>query len=231
MPIPLSARKRTATRDRIAAAAAELVAANGLVATTVERIAERAKVGRATFFRYFSSKEDAVADGISRQWLGHITAAVARQPPALSAQEAVVAAFADLGDGFAQISDQVRELAILTRSSPALSAWTLQIYLGYESAIAELVAPRLSCPAPQRPRSSPASSAEPRLSCPAPQRPRSSPASSAEPRLSCPAQDPRPRLIGALAMASLRIALDDWLMHGGSLPDRVQSALSSLHVQ
>jgi AcrR family transcriptional regulator len=211
MPIPLSARKRTATRDRIAAAAAELVAANGLVATTVERIAERAKVGRATFFRYFSSKEDAVADGISRQWLGHITAAVARQPPALSAQEAVVAAFADLGDGFAQISDQVRELAILTRSSPALSAWTLQIYLGYESAIAELVAPRLSCPAPQRPRSSPASSAEPRLSC--------------------PAQDPRPRLIGALAMASLRIALDDWLMHGGSLPDRVQSALSSLHVQ
>jgi AcrR family transcriptional regulator len=211
MPIPLSARKRTATRDRIAAAAAELVAANGLVATTVERIAERAKVGRATFFRYFSSKEDAVADGISRQWLGHITAAVARQPLALSAQEAIVAAFADLGDGFGQISDQVRELAILTRSSPALSAWTLQIYLGYESAIAELIAPRLSCPAPQRPRSSPASSAEPGLDA-AP-------------------DDPRPRLIGALAMASLRIALDDWLVHGGSLPDRVQSALSSLLVQ
>jgi AcrR family transcriptional regulator len=191
MPIPLSARKRTATRDRIAATAAELVAANGLVATTVERIAEQAKVGRATFFRYFSSKEDAVADGISRQWLGHITAAVARQPPALSAQDAVVAAFADLGDGFGQISDQVRELAILTRSSPALSAWTLQIYLGYESAIADLIAPRVDA-APD---------------------------------------DPRPRLIGALAMASLRIALDDWLVHGGSLPDRVQSALSSLLVQ
>lgn len=190
-PIPLSARKRTATRDRIATAAAELVAGNGLAATTVERIAEQAGIGRATFFRYFSSKEDAVADGISRQWLGHITAAVARQPPGLSAQEAVVAAFAELGDGFGQISDQVRELAILTRSAPVLSAWTLQIYLGYESAIAELVAPRLRAET----------------------------------------QDPRPRLIGALAMASLRIALDDWLAYGGSLPDRVQSALSSLVVR
>jgi AcrR family transcriptional regulator len=190
VPIPLSARKRAATRDRMSAAAAELVVANGLAATTVERSAERAEVGRATFFRYFSSKEDAVADGISRQWLGHITAAIARQPQAMSAQEAVVAAFADLGDGFTSISKQVRELAILTRSSPALSAWTLQIYLGYEAAIAELIAPRLEAET----------------------------------------DDPRPRLIGALAMASLRIALDDWLVHGGSLPDRLQSALSSVVV-
>jgi hypothetical protein len=42
--------------------------------------------------------------------------------------------------------------------------------------------------------------------------------------------DPRPRLIGALAMASVRIALDDWLLHGGSLPVRVRSALSALRV-
>ncbi|MET0699892.1 MAG: TetR family transcriptional regulator [Mycobacterium sp.] len=189
-PVAVSVRKRTATRDRIAVAAAELVAAQGLAATTVERIAERAQIGRATFFRYFSSKEDAVADGISRQWLGHITAAIARQDPELSAHQAVVAAFADLGDGFGQISDQVRELAILTRSSPALSAWTLQLYLSYETAIAELVAPRLK----------------------------------AGP------EDPRPRLIGALAMASLRLALDDWLVHGGSLPDRVRIALSALSV-
>jgi hypothetical protein len=43
--------------------------------------------------------------------------------------------------------------------------------------------------------------------------------------------DPRPRLIGAMAMASVRIALDDWLEHGGSLPQRVRAALSSLAVQ
>ena len=82
-------------------------------------------------------------------------------------------------------------MATLTRSSPALSAWTLQIYVRYETAIAELVAPRVADRAPD---------------------------------------DPRPRLLGALAMASIRIALDDWLRHGGSLPDRVRTALASLSV-
>jgi len=147
--------------------------------------------GRATFFRYFSSKEDAVAEGLTKHWLDLITAAIARQPAGLSAGDAVVAGFTELGDGLADISNQVRELATLTRSSPALSAWTLQIYVRYEAAIADLVAPRLGEPAPD---------------------------------------DPRPRLLGALAMASIRIALDDWLRHGGSLPDRVRTALASLSV-
>jgi hypothetical protein len=54
-------------------------------------------------------------------------------------------------------------LATLTRSSETLDAWTLHIYVRYESAIAELIAPRM---------------------------------------LGLSAQDPRPRLIGALAMAA-----------------------------
>ena len=43
-PIPLNIRKRQATRDRIAAGAATLVAADGLAAPTVERIAAEAEV-------------------------------------------------------------------------------------------------------------------------------------------------------------------------------------------
>ena len=43
-------------------------------------------------------------------------------------------------------------------------------------------------------------------------------------------QDPRPRLIGALAMAAVRIALDDWLSHGGSLPDRVGQGLAAISI-
>lgn len=187
----LTVRRQRATRARIAAAAAERVAEYGLAGATVEQIANAAEVGRATFFRYFSSKEDAVAEGITTRWLDSITDALARQPADLSAGEAVVAAFADLGDGFDAISDEVRDLATLTRSSPALSAWTLQIYLRYEAVIADLVAPRLSDAAPD---------------------------------------DPRPRLIGAMAMAAVRIALDDWLAHHGSLPARVRDALSSLRV-
>jgi AcrR family transcriptional regulator len=187
----LSERKRTATRERIAAVAAQLVASVGLAGATVNRIADTAAIGRATFFRYFNSKEDAVAEGMNAHWLQRITTALANQPPELTAREAVVGAFRELADGFAEIEDQVRELATLTRSSETLDAWTLHIYVRYESAIADLIAPRIPGLVPQ---------------------------------------DPRPRLLGALAMATTRIALDDWLSHGGSLPDRVRQGLAAVAI-
>ena len=40
--------------------------------------------------------------------------------------------------------------------------------------------------------------------------------------------DPRPRMIGALAMAAFRISLDDWLRDGGSLPDRISRAVTCM---
>lgn len=184
-------RRRAATRQRVAAVAAQLVAGRGLAGATVEHIADAADISRATFFRYFNSKEDAIAEGVNLVWLNRITTALAAQPPQLTATEAVTAAFGDLALGFAEIEDQVRELATLTRSSETLDAWTLHIYVRYESAIAELVAPRMRDLAPQ---------------------------------------DPRPRLLGALAMATVRIALDDWLRDGGSLPDRVRQGLDALTI-
>jgi AcrR family transcriptional regulator len=194
MPSPpgsLSARKREITRHRLASVAAQLVGEGGLAGVTVEHIAERAGVGRATFFRYFRSKEDAIAEGMTAHWLDRITAAVAEQPPGLSAADAVIGAFENLAGGFGGITDQVRDLATLTRSSPALNAWTLQVYVRYENAIAALVAPRF--PDPRQ-------------------------------------DDLRPRLIGACAMAAVRIALDDWLAYGGSLPERVQAALRTIRI-
>lgn len=180
----LAERKRAAMRQRIATAAARLVASRGLAGATVDRIADAADIGRATFFRYFNSKEDAVAEGMNGHWLDRITAALAAQPPELGA-------FGELARNFAEIENQVRELATLTRSSETLGAWTLHVYVRYEVAIAELVAPRMAGLA---------------------------------------ADDPRPRLIGALAMAAVRIALDDWLSHGGSLPDRVSRGLAAISV-
>jgi AcrR family transcriptional regulator len=184
-------RKRTATRQRIAAAAARLVTEVGLAGATVDLIADAADIGRATFFRYFSSKEDAVAEGMNAHWLNRITSALAAQPDGLTATEAVAGAFRELARGFAEIEDQVRELATLTRSSETLEAWNLHIYVRYEAAIAELIAPRMQ---------------------------------------QLGSQDPRPRLIGALAMATIRIALDDWLNYGGSLPDRVRLGMAAITV-
>lgn len=80
--------------------------------------------------------------------------ALAAQPESLSATEAVVGAFHELGLGFVEIEGQVRELAMLTRSSETLDAWTLHIYVRYELAIAELIAPRMSQLAPPRSQTS-----------------------------------------------------------------------------
>lgn len=55
----VTVRKQRATKARIASAAARAVVDPGLAGTTVEQIAVAAEVGRATFFRYFSAKEDA----------------------------------------------------------------------------------------------------------------------------------------------------------------------------
>ncbi|TWP32571.1 TetR/AcrR family transcriptional regulator [Leekyejoonella antrihumi] len=51
---------RASARDRLADAAFALFAEFGYEQTTVEEIAERAGVGRSSFFRYYRSKEDVI---------------------------------------------------------------------------------------------------------------------------------------------------------------------------
>lgn len=184
-------RKRRATNARIAASAARLAGLQGVGNTTVDQIAEDAGVARATFFRYYDTKESAVAEGITGPWLTLVTEAIARQPDHLSAKEALVAAFHELAERFPAHHDQIRELARLTRSSRTLGAWTAQAYQRYENAIADLLTPRF-------------------------------------PDLA--EHDPRPRLLAALAMAAVRICLDDWTDHGGSLPDLIHRALEPITV-
>lgn len=181
-------RKRRMTAARIAASAARLAGENGLAAATVEQIAADAEVARATFFRYYATKESAVAEGITGPWLELITEAIRRQPPHLPAFEAITAAFDELAEGFAPHSSRIDELARLTRSSATLDAWTLHAYRRYERAIAEAIAARFPDPSPD---------------------------------------DMRPRVTAALTMAAVRIALENWTAHGGSLPALVRQALAA----
>lgn len=190
-PESLAVRKRRATNARIAASAARLAGLHGVGNTTVDQIAADAEVARATFFRYYDTKESAVAEGVTGPWLTLVTQAIAHQPAHLPAKETLVAAFDELAERFPAHQDQIRELARLTRSSPTLGAWTAQAYQRYEDAIADLLVPR--CP-------------------------------------NLTEHDPRPRLLAALAMASVRICLDDWIHHGGSLPDLVHHALDSISI-
>ena len=103
--------------ERIAAAAARLVMENGLTGATTDRIAAEAGVARATFFRYFESKEYAVAEGFTAMWIAAITDALRRQPPELSATDALAAAFRELAAGFEAISGQIADIERHTRES------------------------------------------------------------------------------------------------------------------
>src|SRR5262245_51211351 len=59
----LRARKRERARGAIVAAAYELFAERGFDQVTVSDIAERAEVGRTTFFRYFGDKQEVIFTG------------------------------------------------------------------------------------------------------------------------------------------------------------------------
>lgn len=140
----LRERKRVETRRRIAAAAVELATAHGISDTTVDDIAEAAQVGRATFFRYFDSKELAIATGLSEVAVYVLAAALTEQPPELGPLEALRGAQAAIGAGLGSDLREVHEQAVLSTETPAMRAWTLQFYVDWEASIAELIAPRFT---------------------------------------------------------------------------------------
>ena len=149
----LRERKRRATHQRIADEAARLTRLKGIDNTTIDEIAAAAQVARATFFRYFDAKETAVAEGFSIPWLTLIVDNLEVQPVELSAIDAVFETFSGFAGGF---TPEVRSLVLqqvqLLQSSPALTAWTLALYVRFEIAIAEAVTHRFVALAPDDPR-------------------------------------------------------------------------------
>ena len=82
----LRIRKHQFVRDAIFDAAIELFAAKGFDETTVEEVAQAAGVSRASFFRYFSSKDDLLAQNVIKY--GHaLTAAIKASPPSFTPLE------------------------------------------------------------------------------------------------------------------------------------------------
>jgi AcrR family transcriptional regulator len=105
-------------RGRIATAARELFAAQGYDRTTVEAIAERAGVGRRTFFRHFRSKDDVIFpdhERIATAAQAHLTA-LTGTPPLRAVCSAVALVFATYT---ADPAVSVQRYA-LARSVPAL---------------------------------------------------------------------------------------------------------------
>jgi AcrR family transcriptional regulator len=100
----LRERKKARTRADLQRHALRLFRAQGYAATTVDQIAEAAEVSRATFFRYFPSKEDVVRyDDVDPL----IEAALDAQPPGTPLLAALRAA---LRTAFEQLEPEKREL-------------------------------------------------------------------------------------------------------------------------
>lgn len=76
----LRIRKHQFVRDAIFDSAIELFEVKGFDETTVEEIAQAAGVSRASFFRYFSSKDDLLARNVIK-YGDALTAAIKTSPP------------------------------------------------------------------------------------------------------------------------------------------------------
>ncbi|MBT2469021.1 TetR/AcrR family transcriptional regulator [Streptomyces sp. ISL-66] len=88
---------RREVREAILGAAAALVAEGGLRAVTMSRIAERAGIGRATLYKYFSDVEAILSSWHERQithHLQHLTQVRDRTGDADERLEAVLSAYA-----------------------------------------------------------------------------------------------------------------------------------------
>ena len=105
-------------RERLVDAAFALFGERGFERTTVEDIAERAGVGRTTFFRHFGSKEQVIFpdhDGL----LEAIRSRLAASRPA-TATVAVTEAARGVLEHYVAEGDRARERYALTRTVPAL---------------------------------------------------------------------------------------------------------------
>ncbi|MFJ2772037.1 TetR family transcriptional regulator [Streptomyces sp. NPDC087300] len=147
----LTERRKNETRLDIARTAASLFVADGLRAARAEDIARAAGVAPRTFYRYFATKEEAVAPLFAagaQQW----AEAVRRAPDGLSVPEALRHAVADAlaaGDTAAVESlDWVRALLRMAAESPALRAVWADACRASEETLLALLMERVSADAP-----------------------------------------------------------------------------------
>jgi AcrR family transcriptional regulator len=96
-------RPRRSSRATLEEAAAELFLENTYAATTVEQIAQRAGVSRATFFNYFASKADLLWAGLDdtlRAFGDALAATDPREPAVDAVVDALVRAARSRGEGW-----------------------------------------------------------------------------------------------------------------------------------
>lgn len=146
-PLSLTERRKAETRMVIARAAAGLFVQHGLRATRAEDIAQSAGIAPRTFYRYFATKEEAVAPlyaAGAQRWAEAVRAA----PAALSVPEALEHGLRHTltpGVGVSINSwTWVRTLIGMAESSPALRRVWAEVCQAAERTLGEILLERLT---------------------------------------------------------------------------------------
>lgn len=149
VPLSLTERRKAETRMDIARAAAGLFVRHGLRATRAEDIAQSAGIAPRTFYRYFATKEEAVAPlyaAGAQRW----AEAVREAPAELSVPEALehaVRRYLTPGAGVSAASwEWVRTLIRLAETSPALRKVWAEVCQGAERTLVGVLGERVRAP-------------------------------------------------------------------------------------
>ncbi|MFJ4722696.1 TetR/AcrR family transcriptional regulator [Streptomyces luteogriseus] len=146
-PSSLTERRKTETRMEIARAAAGLFVRHGLRATRAEDIAQAAGIAPRTFYRYFATKEEAVAPlyaAGAQRWVEAVRAAPA-DAGVLRALEQGVRHTLTPGVGVSASSwEWVRALLCLAESTPSLRRVWAEVCQASERLLGEVLAERVT---------------------------------------------------------------------------------------
>ena len=132
----LRERKRALSRATAVDVAMQLFAERGFEAVTVADICAAADIAPRTFFRYFPTKEDVLAEP-ARQMAARVEAALAAAPLEQGDAEALAGALRELGGYVVAHQTQLAVFFEVARTSVALRSSPLLHLTGRERQIAE----------------------------------------------------------------------------------------------
>ncbi|WP_189945067.1 TetR/AcrR family transcriptional regulator [Streptomyces roseolus] len=142
-PPSLTQRRKAATQLDIARAAAELFSEDGPDGTTAESIAQRAGVALRTFYRYFRSKQDAVAPllaGGADRWRESLAATAPGTPLAAALEGSIAASLTPVDEAGAEGLRWTRGLLRASAEDPALRAVWYRVNQESEERLREVLA-------------------------------------------------------------------------------------------
>ncbi len=142
----LRARVRRRTRAEVAEVAFDLFAERGFEGTTADEVAEAAGISRASFFRLFSSKEEAVFVALEATG-AVIAAALAERPASEDPWTALRSAVTVAIDQYLRDPEQALARARLAQQNPALRARLVDLQNSWGRDIREPLAERMGEPA------------------------------------------------------------------------------------